>query len=1011
MAQELFEGSAGAPTGWTHHTSNSLVRDGSGLGVNTSGGSQVLSTYDGAATSIVQRAKFQINTAIPSGGNDYTGVALRGSNGGSGLTCFTVEANSDSTGQLNLNIFVDNVYNSTPHVWAKGSAWAPGDEIEVTVTDDAQPVFEAFVNDVSLGTYTHTGTNYTGLLVGVSIFSGTAQDTDTGLRYWEGGDVVSATVEQEGFQIRLDDGSETTATNAAAQDTSVSIPVAEVRRLRFLLNATEDPAAVQYQLEYRLTGGTYAKVLTSQPIESIPTHVGKGTFTSGTGALLVPAPAGIQNGDLLLLFVESANQVIATPTGYTELTNSPQSTGTAATAGAVRLAVFQKITNGTETEVTVADTGNHQAAQIHAFRGINPTTPVHLTAGAVDAAATADLSAPGLTTTIPNCLIVNVIGLDKDLADVDTLSAVANANLSDVTEQHDQTIAAGVGGGLAVITGGKAVAGATGNTTATGDTATTHAYLTIALAPVTVVAQPVLLATSPNIGASGEATTALMTPPSGKTTGDFIAGRIQDDENPTDSIDLGTNQYTEVEWPVQFVETEVTNNEVYQFRVTRNGSVLDTYTVTPELTVQTSGDIQVPLGVIDARALFQSFPTRVPLGVIDARADFGDVLGRGVILDVIDARASFQSFGNDISGNGTGTIPVITGSGTAEVVVTGTGTGSIPVVTGAGDAESLIQSSAAAVLPVLTGAGDADVLIQGDGSGTVPVLTGAGTAGSEGGGAGAGTIPTLTGSGEGSVIVGGSASTPVPVPVGSSDGSVLVQGTGSGTIPVLTGSGSADSEGGATAAGTIPVLTGSGEANVLVQGDGVGVAPVLTGAGETDVVIQGSGSGSSPILTGSGQGGSLASIMDGAGTIPVLSGSGVGAVLVQSDGSGEIPSLIGSGNTDVVVQGDGAGTIPQLLGQGGAELSTSVGDGAGSIPALTGVGSGGVLVVAEASGTLPSLQSSGTVWVIVQTQGSGSIPVLTGEGRIRDVALGYITVDKIDIVPAIQAYRVDIVPG
>src|SRR5689334_4139275 len=58
----------------------------------------------------------------------------------------------------------------------------------------------------------------------------------------------------------------------------------------------------------------------------------------------------------------------------------------------------------------------------------------------------------------------------------------------------------------------------------------------------------IVLSASSNITASGENTTAQLTAPSGKTTSDFGGGRIQDDENPTDAVDIGSNQYREDEW-------------------------------------------------------------------------------------------------------------------------------------------------------------------------------------------------------------------------------------------------------------------------------------------------------------------------------------------------------------------------------------------------------------------------------------------------------------------------------
>ena len=92
-----------------------------------------------------------------------------------------------------------------------------------------------------------------------------------------------------------------------------------------------------------------------------------------------------------------------------------------------------------------------------------------------------------------------------------------------------------------------------------------------------------VLSPSSNITASGENTTAQLTAPSGKTTGDFTAGRMQDDENPADSINLGDDEYTEVEWSIEATQYAI-DEETYEFRVTDNGVVLDTYTDYPEWT-------------------------------------------------------------------------------------------------------------------------------------------------------------------------------------------------------------------------------------------------------------------------------------------------------------------------------------------------------------------------------------------------------------------------------------------
>lgn len=66
--------------------------------------------------------------------------------------------------------------------------------------------------------------------------------------------VVAATLEQEGFRFRNDDGSESAATWRQAQDTNDSIARSTNFRLRTLVNATNDPAAKAFQLEVRKAG-------------------------------------------------------------------------------------------------------------------------------------------------------------------------------------------------------------------------------------------------------------------------------------------------------------------------------------------------------------------------------------------------------------------------------------------------------------------------------------------------------------------------------------------------------------------------------------------------------------------------------------------------------------------------------------------------------------------------------------------------------------------------------------
>ena len=197
---------------------------------------------------------------------------------------------------------------------------------------------------------------------------------------------------------------------------------------------------------------------------TVPAFVASGVEASGVGDITPALPAGWAAGHLLLLAVETANQAVSAPAGWTETTNSPQSTGTAGGTSATRLHVFQRIAQSGDTAPTVADSGDHQVGWITAFSGIDATTPVLHSAGSVLSSAGQTGTATGFTTTVSDCLIVMIGTHAEDLND-DAACAVANANLTSVTVRKTFNSTAGNGGCLVVATGIRASAGAIGSTT------------------------------------------------------------------------------------------------------------------------------------------------------------------------------------------------------------------------------------------------------------------------------------------------------------------------------------------------------------------------------------------------------------------------------------------------------------------------------------------------------------------------------------------------------------------
>lgn len=71
---------------------------------------------------------------------------------------------------------------------------------------------------------------------------------------------LALTLEQESFRWRADDGSETTATWLDVQDANIIKPITDPKRIRIIVNTTNDAPAKNYRLEYRKGSGSWRKV-------------------------------------------------------------------------------------------------------------------------------------------------------------------------------------------------------------------------------------------------------------------------------------------------------------------------------------------------------------------------------------------------------------------------------------------------------------------------------------------------------------------------------------------------------------------------------------------------------------------------------------------------------------------------------------------------------------------------------------------------------------------------------
>lgn len=216
-----------------------------------------------------------------------------------------------------------------------------------------------------------------------------------------------------------------------------------------------------------------------------PTYFDKGTASAQGSAGTAPQffPAGIQANDIAILFAECGEG--ATPVGLSDAQGFVEGSNSGQTpdANVTTLRWWWKRLVGGDTPPTIEDDGldNHKIGQILVFRGASTSSdPVVLNQGT--AASSTTVSIPGGTTPVDNCLVIAAVAYGTDLA-TPQFSGESNADLTGVVERADFATALGGGGGCAVVTGAKAVAGAFGATAGTLAAASVQAYVTLALRP------------------------------------------------------------------------------------------------------------------------------------------------------------------------------------------------------------------------------------------------------------------------------------------------------------------------------------------------------------------------------------------------------------------------------------------------------------------------------------------------------------------------------------------------
>ena len=448
------------------------------------------------------------------------------------------------------------------------------------------------------------------------------------------------------------------------------------------------------------------------------------------------------------------------------------------------------------------------------------------------------------------------------------------------------------------------------------------------------------MSASANIAASGEATTVQLTAPAGKSTGDFDAGRIQDDENPADTVDITLDDYTEMEWSI---EAKTGSRTVqYDFRVTDNGVALTTYTVTPQLTITSAA--------ASATAV-QTLPSLTQVGTAEQP-------------HTVTAAQ---------------TLAALTQAGVGDMLPAATAAQTLAALTQVGTAEQPSTVTAAQTLASLTQAGVGDMLPAVTAVQTLPSLTQAGVGDQGQPGAGAQTLPSLTQVGVGDMLPAVTAAQTLPslIQTGTAEQPSTV--TAAQTLASLTQAGVGDMLPAATAVQTLPSLTQVGTAEQPHTVTSAQTLASLTQAGVGDMLPAVTAVQTLPSLIQAGAGISGFEV-EAVQTLASLTQAGVGDMLpaataaqtlpsVTQVGTAEQPHTVTSAQTLAALTQAGVGllepdvtvvqTLPSLT-QVGAGIGGFEAEAVQTLSALTQAGVGDMLSAVTAVQTLPSVTQAGT---------------------------------------------------
>lgn len=217
---------------------------------------------------------------------------------------------------------------------------------------------------------------------------------------------------------------------------------------------------------------------------AVPGYLGTTSVVVSAGSVSPDFTGVTSSGAQLWIAFRSANEPIAAPAGWTDVSDSSWGTGTAGGTDATRLQLFKMnaLADGTETTVALDDSGSSNLG----FGFATDPADIDVVSTPTNATYSTSPTFPAVTTTGADRLVFLFLCNDSDADSSSGGSGATNAALASITERADRRTNVNNGGGIWFVTGEKATAGDTGTTSGTyASSASGSVMITVTLAVAT----------------------------------------------------------------------------------------------------------------------------------------------------------------------------------------------------------------------------------------------------------------------------------------------------------------------------------------------------------------------------------------------------------------------------------------------------------------------------------------------------------------------------------------------